>query len=298
MKASVYGVLVLGTLCLSGGVSADPEAMDTSLQDTKRSAVESMRAQAKADNESLKGQSFVSGVGAAGTSGSLKLVKTVPMDTHVTTYGITSLAFGSNYFWGLDGTSMDSTHYLDWISPASMDVTRYCRALNRSSWADGGISVGYGNSYLWELNYLDNVIYKVKMTSNSCVGSSTVRAYETDVTSGVEVDGSNLWYGVWDYYGSNGGIRLKKISTSGALLKSLKITSTRTISDIAFVNGKMWATIKDSNGSYYIYWIDQNTPKILGKYSRNPCEYGVAYNSPYLWTADWCSNVYRAYKLP
>ncbi|CAK0775332.1 exported hypothetical protein [Gammaproteobacteria bacterium] len=296
MKTSICSVVAVCVLGLAGEASADPEATNTSLQDAKRSMVESVRAQAKADNESLGGRSFVSGVGVAGTSGSLKLVKTVPMDSYVSTFGISSLAFGANYFWGLDGTALDPTHYIDWISPATMDVTKYCQAPNQS-WADGSISVGYGSSYLWVLNFLDNVVYKVKMGS-TCVGSRTVMAYETSVVSGVEVEGSNLWYGVWDYSRTNGGIRLKKINTSGNLLKSLKITSTQTIDDISFASGKMWATIKDNSGSYYIYWIDQNAAKILGKYSRNACESGIAFKSPYLWTADWCSGVYRAYNLP
>lgn len=217
---------------------------------------------------------------------------TVTMDTVAD--GIVDLGFDGSNPWGLDGV-FDEPHYIDKIDFQTGNVLSHFQAPNQSTISDGSQSLAFANSYLWVLNFLDDVIYKVDPVTGNKL--SSISAIASDVASGLGFDGTYLWYGVWDYNETSGGALLNKITSSGTVIDSFRLANVKTIHDIEFVNGKLWITAKDYNDTNYFYVIDTSSKAITATYSRQPCEWGLTFDGTYLWAGDWCNYKYTAYQL-
>lgn len=224
----------------------------------------------------------------------LKLKKT--FSANLITSGISDLGFGNRFMWALDGTTLDDVHYIDKIGMASKVIKQYFPAPNYSTRADGSQSIEYANNYLWILNFLDRFIYKVKPTTGKVL--SFIPIAGTDVTSGLGFDGTNLWYGEWDYYQKKGGALLRKISiTTGAVIDSFRIPQIDIINDITFAKDNLWITGSElSTHQYYILKVNPTT-HFVEMFQRSPCEDGITFDGEHLWTSDWCRETYNLYLI-
>lgn len=224
----------------------------------------------------------------------LKLKKTFP--ANLITSGISDLGFGNGFIWALDGTSLDDMHYIDKIGMASKVIKKYFPAPNYSTTADGSQSIEYANNHLWVLNFLDKFIYKVKPSTGKIL--SFIPISGTDVTSGLGFDGTNLWYGEWDYYQKKGGALFRKVSiTTGAVIDSFRIPQIDIVDDITFAKDNLWITgSKLSTHQYYILKVNPTTHS-TEMFQKSPCEAGITFDGRRLWTSDWCRKTYNLYLI-
>lgn len=256
------------------------------MQNTKFLHWESVRDKARADNDK-----FSQAPKSAVLKSALTVVKTLPMD--YVADGIVDLGFGLGYLWGIDGVFVDD-YFIDKISTTDGSVVSHF-AEPTGSYPTGSSGLTFANSYLWILNYVDDLIYKIDPSTGNKLGSISAPAAE--VTLGLGSDGTYLWYGIWDYYEVNDGAILKKITTTGTTVDSFHLPGVKVILDVAVANNELWVTVGGYGNTFYrLYRINPDTHSIIEQFDRNPCAWGTAFDGTnLLWLADWCKYTLTAY---
>ncbi|HEV8308191.1 MAG TPA: hypothetical protein VGW35_11035, partial [Methylomirabilota bacterium] len=222
----------------------------------------------------------------------LPVVRTVTMRS-ITRQGIMDLAYGAGFLWGLDGGAREPRHFVVRIRPRDGAILQQFPAPNQLRFfGDGSQSLAFAEGRLWVLNFFDDLVYE--MLPGRLLGM--IGAPRTDVTSGLGFDGTHLWYGQSETRGTSGGALLRQMRTNGEILKGIRVPF-RFVNDIAFVRGAMFVSGSDSPGSgYFIYQVHSGTGRILRRFQKRPCEYGLAFDGVYLWSGDWCRHQYRLYR--
>jgi hypothetical protein len=225
----------------------------------------------------------------------LPVVRTVTMRS-ITRQGIMDLGYGDGFLWGLDGGRLERRHFVVRIRPQDGAIVQQFAAPNRSRLGDGSRSLAFGQGRLWVLNFADDLVYVMLPLAGRLLG--TVGAPGTDLTSGLGFDGTHLWYGQSDTSGTRGGALLRQMRTDGRVVKSVRVPF-GFVHDIAFVRASMFVSGSDKRGGgYFIYQVHSGTGRILRRFEKRPCEYGLAFDGVYLWSADWCRHQYRLYRVP
>jgi hypothetical protein len=225
----------------------------------------------------------------------LPVVRTVTMRS-ITRQGIMDLGYGGGLLWGLDGGGLEPRHFVVRIRPRDGAIVQQFAAPNRSRIGDGSRSLASAQGRLWMLNFADDLVYVMLPLAGRVLG--TFGAPGTDLTSGLGFDGTHLWYGESDVLGTKGGALLRQMRTDGRVVRSVRVPF-GFVNDIAFVRGAMYVSGSDKLGlGYFIYKVQSGTGRILQRFEKRPCEYGLAFDGVYLWSADWCRHQYRLYRVP